>query len=237
MRAIFPQVIEQNFARLRAGTLQRYMRQTSDRELRELAILYNTDLLALSRTGLALPVLAVRCDDVAIARLASAFGTMPVYEALARYAPTKLAAFELASAGRVVTPPPLNQSFMPNIDMTPLRIYQGFRSAPIGASSIPASLFQTAAYSGAYLTGAWYGGQWVGNNIVAPIIQEFWPQLWQDIGGTMNEIMNDLSGLLGRPISQAPGPVGPKASCGCAWSMPAGSTPTASCPPTSRPRA
>lgn len=205
IRRIFPQIVEQNVAMVRSRTLATYMRTVTDRELALLATLYTEDLNAQSRLGRALPVLAVRCDDAAQVKLARAFGAMPVYEALARYAPGKLPAFERSLAGQVMAGPPPDHSgyFVPNLDMTPLRVYEGFRVAPIGATSVPASLFMTGAWFGAGIQAAWTGGTWLGTNIVAPLIQYFAPSLWQDIGGTMNEIMLDLGGLGAYEISEA----------------------------------
>ena len=202
MRAIFPQVMEQNFVRLRPAAYSTYMRHASERELRELAMLYNADLNAQSRQGRLLPLLAVRASDADLLRWARAFGSMPVYEAVARFAPQKLAGFERGMAGGVIAVPPLDQGFQPNIDMTILRIYQGFRAAPIGASSIPASIYQTAAYSGAYLTGAFWTGYAIGTGI-AYLLANFAPALWDAIGGTLYELMQGLSGLTGIPISEA----------------------------------
>jgi hypothetical protein len=181
------------------------MRTVTDRELALLATLYTEDLNALSRLGRALPVLAVRCDDAAQVKLARAFGTMPVYEALARYAPSKLPAFERTMAGQIMAGPAPNHSghFVPNLDMTPVRVYEGFRLAPIGATSVPASLFMTGAWFGAGIQAAWTGGTWLGTNVVAPLIQNFAPSLWQDIGGTINQIMLDFGGFGAYEISEA----------------------------------
>lgn len=204
LEAIFPQLVEQGFSRLPARTLNHRLLTSSETELASLAQLYTADLAGLSRNGLALPVAAVRCSNAAIARLAPAFGTMAVYEALALYAPQKLPAFESASAGKVMLPPVVNQQgFTPNVDMTLKRIYDGFRLAPTGATSIPASLYQTAAYAAPRMLTTWGIGYAFGSYIVSPLIEYFSPQLWHDIGGTMNEIMNNLSGLTGIPLGQA----------------------------------
>lgn len=202
MRAIFPQIVEQNIARLRPAAWGRYVRLASDRELQELAMLYNADLNAQSRQGRLLPMVAVRGSDAELLRWAKAFGSMPVYEALARYAPQKLAGFERATAGSVIAEPPLNQSFQPNLDMTIMRIYQGFRAAPIGASSIPASIYQTATYAGGHLVAAFSAGYAIGTGI-SYLLTNYAPSVNDAIGGTLYEMMQGLGGLTGIPISQA----------------------------------
>lgn len=203
MAAIFPQLVEQGFARLPVKVLNRRLLQSSPLELRSLAQLYATDLDGLSRTGRALPVAAVRCSDEALARLAGAFGSAAVYEAIALHAPQKLPAYERATGGGLIVPTMNQQGFSPNLDMTLLRMYQGFRLAATGATSIPASLYQTAAYAGPRLVGAWGFGAALGAYVLAPMIELFAPSLYHDIGGTINEIVNDLSGLTGIPLGQA----------------------------------
>lgn len=202
MRAIFPQIVEQNVARLRPAAWGRYMRLASDRELRELAMLYNADLNAQSRQGRLLPMVAVRASDAELLRWGKAFGSMPVYEAVARFAPQKLAGFERGISGALVADVPLNQSFTPNLDMTIMRIYQGFRAAPIGASSIPASIYQTATYAGGHLVAAFSTGYAIGTGI-SYLLTNFAPSVNDAIGGTLYEMMQGLSGLTGIPISQA----------------------------------
>ncbi|MDP2007615.1 MAG: hypothetical protein Q8K45_18240 [Rubrivivax sp.] len=202
MAAIFPQLVEQGFARLPVKVLNRRLLQSSDLELGSLAQLYASDLDGLSRIGRALPVAAVRCSDEALARLAGAFGSAAVYEAIALHAPQKLPAFERATGGGIIAPPMNQQSFSPNVDMTLKRIYEGFRLAPTGATSIPASLYQTATYAGRHLALSYAYGYAFGT-AVAGLIEWASPTLWHDIGGTINEIVNDLSGLTGVPLGQA----------------------------------
>lgn len=202
IRAIFPQVVEQNFVRLRPAAYSTYMRQASERELRELAMLYNADLNAQSRQGRLLPLLAVRASDAELLRWARAFGSMPVFEAVARFAPQKLASFERGMAGGVIAVPSLDQGFQPNIDMTVMRIYQGFRAAPIGASSIPASIYQTATFAGQHLTLAATTGYAIGTGI-SYLLVNYAPSIHEAIGGTLYEMMQSLSGATGIPISQA----------------------------------
>lgn len=202
LRSIFPQVIEQNFVRLDPRGFTRYLRLASDGELRALATLYLADVSARSTNGRLLPVLAVRASETELLRLSAAFGTMAIYDAVARYAPAKLAGFESGIAGRRVPAPASNQGFDPNVDMTILRIYQGFRSAPIGASSIPASLYQTAAFAGSHLGRALGAGLFIGSGI-SYLLTTYAPSVNEAIGGTLSVILEKLSGLTGIPISQA----------------------------------
>ncbi len=202
LRGIFPQLIEQNFVRMRPAVLRGYMNQASDQELRQLAALYTADLAGLSRQGRLLPLLAVQASDADLQRWARAFGAMPLYEALAYFAPHKLAAFERANLARSVTEVPLDQGFQPNVDMTIMRIYQGFRSAPIGASSIAASIYQTASYSSQHLSLAFGTGYAIGTGI-SYLLVNYAPSLNEAIGQMLYEVMRSLSGLTGIPISQA----------------------------------
>lgn len=202
MRAIFPQIVEQNVARLRPAAWTRYMRLASDRELRELAHLYSADLNAQSRQGRLLPMVAVRASAGELLRWGKAFGSMPVYEALARYAPQKLADFERSLVGGAIIDLPLEQGFTPNVDMTISRIYQGFRAAPIGASSVSASIYQTATFSSQHLGVAFSAGYLIGTGI-SYLLVNYAPDVHDAIGGTLYEIMQRLSGFTGIPISQA----------------------------------
>jgi hypothetical protein len=203
VRSIFPQVIEQGFAQMSPDTMAQFMRDTSDQELANLAANYNDDLNLQSRMGRLLPVVVTLAQGDTLTRFSAAFGTAPVYESLARFAPDKLSMFERRAGSRVVAAPPLNQEFKPNIEMTILRIYEGFRVAPIGASGIAASIFQTASYAAINLSAAYGFGYGFGALVVAPLIQNFAPSLWDAIGGTVYEMGNRLEGLTGIPISQA----------------------------------
>jgi hypothetical protein len=199
---IFPRLVEQSITRMSPKALTNFIAGTSKAELSELARLYLADLRAQSRTGLLLPIVALRSNGISLNRWASAFGTMPVYEALARYAPQKLPSFEIANAARPVAEP-RGEPFSPNIDMTLRRIYQGFRLAPIGATSIPAALYQTAAYAGAHLVATATVAYNISSYTLLPLVQNYAPQLYEDIGGTMHQILENLSGLFSMSMSEA----------------------------------
>ncbi len=202
--AIYPQTIEQGFARMSGKRMRAYFALASDFELAELARLYRIALNTQSRTGLLLPVLAARADDAELLRVAKAFGTLAIYEALAHYAPQRLATFELLTRGNVIMEPPVNQTFTPTLDMTITRIYQGFRSAPIGASSVAASLYQTGIYAGTHLATAWGIGYAVGTTYVLPLVQQYFPSIYDSLGSGINTIMQGLTGgLLGTSVPAA----------------------------------
>ena len=198
MAAIFPQLVEQGFARLPARALNRRLEKASDADLQSMAQLYTSDLNALSRGGLALPVAAVRCSDAALMRLAGAFGGAAVYDAVARYAPAKLHALDRALPMMNQNPAPLT----PNVDMTLRRIYDGFRLAPTGATSIPRALYQTAAYAAPRLVMAWSVGTGIGLGL-GLLIEWASPTLWNAIGSGVNTIVEGLSGLTGVPLGPA----------------------------------
>lgn len=196
--AIYPQTIEQGFARMGPARMKAYFRAASDKELAHMAYLYRFDLNSQSRLGFLLPILAARAEDSALQRVARAFGTMPVYEALARYAPQRLLAFESAARGVVIAEPPLNQTgqFVPNVDMTITRIYQGFRSSPIGASSVLGSAYETIAFAakpfGMATTAIGFTYY-----VVSPFLAEYTPTLWNAIGSGVNSMVNIVEGLGG----------------------------------------
>ena len=52
--------------------------------------------------------------------------------------------------------------FVPNTDMTPLQIYIGFRTSPVGALSVNSSLFMSASFVGGLLYTSYQIGHAVG---------------------------------------------------------------------------
>lgn len=89
----YPQVIEQNLARMSAADAKIYVDQLSDTELTAMAQLYVNASVDTHRAGSLLLVAANRFDGSRLARLSRFFGYAPVYDAILQVAPTKAQSF------------------------------------------------------------------------------------------------------------------------------------------------
>jgi hypothetical protein len=89
----YPQILEQNFARMSAAHSTAFVDQLSDTELKGMAQLYTNANGDLQRKGKLLLVAANRMDGPHLARLSKFFGYTPVYDAILQAAPIKAQSF------------------------------------------------------------------------------------------------------------------------------------------------
>jgi hypothetical protein len=89
----YPQIIEQNLARMNAADAKLYVDQLSDTELTAMAQLYVNASVDTHRAGSLLLVAANRFDGGRLARLSRFFGYAPVYDAILQAAPAKAQGF------------------------------------------------------------------------------------------------------------------------------------------------
>jgi hypothetical protein len=207
VHANFNQVIEQNFARLgKAGTAT-LVDNLSELELHDLAQLYVNAAADSGHKMRLLDVLANRLDEAHLARIARHFGYTETNAAVARIAPEKLAQFSSLADVAVAAPvagvalahvaqggvrPMGPVGIGQFLNMTPYEIYLDFRTAPVGALGVGGSLLESAGVIGVGVSLAWYGGQKAGD-VLAPLIETYDPTLWDAIGGTIAEIVNNYT--------------------------------------------
>jgi hypothetical protein len=197
----FAQVIEQNFARLDVNGARRLIDNLQDRELADMAKLYKAAAADNHHERRLLHILAHRLDAKRLARLSNAFGYLPVYQAVATEAPAMAGTF--SSAVAFATPEPdlamglsggaIAMSGATGIgkylNYSAYEIYMDFRTMPVGSLGVGGALFETAAVVGGAAWLAYQAGSVVGYQLVDPLIQTYDPQLWDAIGGTVNEVI------------------------------------------------
>lgn len=248
----FPQIIEQNFARLDVREMADLVDALSDAELSDLAQLYVNATTDHGLPPKLLFVMAHRLDPRHLGRVSSHFGFAPVYEAVTAVAPAKTQDFLVSSytsyqgptpgemrfgpAGRFAPigssyqgpltvktrfllddrfAPPRNQSItfadyrLPSastrggmhkvggygqfLNMTPYEIYLDFRTAPVGALGVTGALWETSVVLSTRLGGAYYTGYEIGTYVVAPLVQNYAPNLYNAIGSSIANIVDTLT--------------------------------------------
>lgn len=194
----FPQIIEQNFARLSARRAALLIESLEGSELEHLAQAYTNATINSNRRGRLHELLAIRLDGAQLGRTARAFGFAPLYGAIHRWAPEKSQRFIEHSSPLFLPPTPgampprranlrpvqfrrVQMSPAPSIEMTLLEIYLDYRTAPIGSLSPTAALYQTSVYSLGHLTAAYGFGFVVGTGL-SWLLQTYAPSIHQRIG-------------------------------------------------------
>jgi hypothetical protein len=89
--------------------------------------------------------------------------------------------------------------------MGPYQTYMTFRVAPeVGLSSVAASLFSTVMVWATAGYFAFQTGYWVGTQ-VAGVIETYAPALWDAIGGTISNMIDNVIGAFSKgPSSSGP---------------------------------
>ncbi|HEY9024957.1 MAG TPA: hypothetical protein VIP05_11700 [Burkholderiaceae bacterium] len=191
----YPQIIEQNFARMDASATHALINNLSDVELQAIAQLYANANADTHRTGALLLIAADRLDGPHLARLSRFFGYAPVYDAIAKIAPTKAQIF--AQNAPIMYAAPLaggatpammaaqspafvskaqlsvtgggalspTQTFKPVVSMTFEQLYTGFRTMQVGSMAGTAALYETTVYAGGQLGAAYAGGYAIGTGL------------------------------------------------------------------------
>lgn len=142
---MYPQLIEQNFARRTGAGISRLLASLSPLELHDLAAAYNG---ATDSQGRLLDLLALRLTGHELGQLTPAFGHGPVYEAVWRSARHKSDEFaqyarvDVSSAGPVALRGGVGATpnAAPNVGMTITQVYTAYRTAPIGGLGVQAAL-------------------------------------------------------------------------------------------------
>lgn len=191
----FARVIEQNFASAGPARVARWLDTVETRSLVTLAQAYINATEMKGRPPMALDILADRLDAVRLARLAEYFGHARLHAAVLKAAPSKLEAFNARADVNHRGPVPgqmdlhlhepqrasaQGRDYSMFLDYTLEEVYLSFRTAPIGATSVAASMFQTGLVVG----GALYGSLQVGYNIGGLLVQGmrvYTPSVWDSI--------------------------------------------------------
>ena len=192
VHANFGRVIDQNFAMASPVQVARWLDTVETRSLTTLAQAYVNATEHRGRGVLALEILAHRLDPERLARLAIHFGYRRVRAAVARAAPAHLMAFmvlaDRSAAGPVAgemnlhrqiqsaCDAPSNQGVF--LDHSTEQIYLCFRTAPLGATSVAAALFQAGVMVGTALPKARSPGARIGAYISLGA-QLFPPAVWK----------------------------------------------------------
>lgn len=191
----YPQIIEQNFARMNSSATHALVNNLTDVELQAIAQLYTNANANAHRNGALLLIAADRMDGPHLARLSKFFGYAPVYDAITKMAPIKAQNFAQnasimypapapggatpamisAQAAALVTRPRLSvaggatlspmQTFKPVTSMTFEQLYTGFRTMQVGSMAGTAALYETMVYAGGQLTAAYGGGYLIGTGL------------------------------------------------------------------------
>lgn len=227
----FTAVIESNFDSIGA---ERVLNQLTDSELAGLAARYKVKA-GTNGTKL-LAIFASRLSDRALLRVASAFGTDAVVQAVNAHASPAVKASFLAKVamvtplvltpmqapgGGILPPPPPPSTNWTN---TLQDIYLDYRTSPTLELGVGESLSATAIYTVGAVAGAWEAGTQIGNGINY-LITNYDPSLGDAIGGTVagminagntaateleqGHLQNAFDSLFGLPISNSTDPSGP----------------------------
>lgn len=186
-----PQYIEQNIARLDAAGASRLVDNLSDREWRDMAIVYGRAAVDAGHSPRLLPLLASRVGAERLARLGSFFGNDAVMSAVQAQAPQKVLALqvEMSLAGGASTMALVGPSYW--LDYTPTEIYLDLRTMPYGSLSVNAALLETGVTLFLNAGAAYTVGYSIGT-VFAGLIQTYAPSLWTAIGGTVDAAMQNI---------------------------------------------
>lgn len=203
----FARVIEQNFACASASRVTRWLDTVEPRSLVALAQAYVNASEMKGRNLAALEILAHRLDAARLARIATYFGHARVHSAVLKAAPGKLEAFNARANVNHRGPVPGEMNLHPDeahlgasqgrgylifLDYTLEEIFLSFRTAPVGATSVAASMFQTGLVVGAGVTAGWMTGQAIGGYLVQGM-RAFAPNVWDSLVDAVGRWVEELT--------------------------------------------
>jgi hypothetical protein len=187
----FGQIIEQNFARLNRRDARRLFDSLSDQELADIAYYYGLSNKDTGREGKLMDVLRKRLDivrlnrmDVATAQAAAGFATKPKVLINGQMVRRDSGAMGYAGVGFPAV----------WLEYTPYEIYLDLRTAPIGAVGPAAALVQTGLVVGSMLYMSYQAGYSAGS-MMAPLIEEYAPSVYNQIGQTLYVAVNVITTL------------------------------------------
>lgn len=194
----FPQIIEQNLARMNPRRMRGWLASMGNIELQALAEAYLGAIASSSHTARIYNIFASRLDADALGALSYHFGFSELYSAIVNVSPEKAYSFQLLSNVNLrPSTGAVRRASSPlgpvvSVDMTIRNIYLEFRTAPIGSLSIAGSLYETTAYAIPRLSTAFGAGYALGT-VLAHAIQYFSPSLWDSIGENIYNVVEWIS--------------------------------------------
>ncbi|MBS0449540.1 MAG: hypothetical protein JSR59_26815 [Proteobacteria bacterium] len=182
----FPGLIEYGWAQKTPEQAAAFVDSLSEHELTELGALYVVAAYETGHTPRLARLMADRLDAHRLSKLARGFGadffTADIKDA------QKLYAFQAEAGGIVMaTPWGMLGQFLYN---TPQEIYQTFRAAPYSMNPTGA-LFESASPIGLGIWVGWTAGTDAGT-VLAGLIQQNDPDLWDAIGGTVAQMVDNF---------------------------------------------
>ncbi len=189
----FPQLIEQNYARMNSRRLAAALNGMDAKELNGLAQLYASANLNQGRTARLHDLMALRLDGAQLGRVSANFGYAPMYEAVNRVAQEKMQSFLQHSNASYSVGGGGAGTFQsgPNVGMTIYEIYQIYRSAPMGSLAPVAATYMTGVFAIGHLSAAASLGYGIGTSI-SWLMQTYTPSLHNALGAGLYYMFNPL---------------------------------------------
>ena len=205
VHASFPQIIEQNFAKLDAKGSAALLHSLSDLELAHLSQLYTNAVTDAGGTAHLHNILASRLEAPDLARVSKYFGYAAMAVAINNVAPQKLSSFGQLANAEAMGPMPgarLLTLGSPGaganilglgqfLNYTPYEVYLSFRTAPVGALGVTGAIYESGVIFGMGVTLAAAAGYKAGT-VLSGLIQTYDPSLNDAIGGTITEIITQF---------------------------------------------
>ena len=202
VHASFPQIIEQNFARLDAAGAAALLHSLSDVELAHLSQLYTNAVTDAGHAAHLQNILASRLEAPDLARVSKYFGYAPMAAAVSVAAPQKSFAFEQIADTATVSPTPGARplAVQPSrvgvnlvgsgqfLNDTPTQVYLSFRTAPAGSLGVSGALFEAGVVISQGACLACHGGT-AASNVVRGLVQTYDPELEDAIGGPIDHMI------------------------------------------------
>jgi len=201
IQAKFASIQESNFAK---GDAKLIISRLSDKELNDIAVLYNSSPQAAN--GTLLRTLATRLDGASLTKVAKAFGKLDTQRAVMAYSSANVQQEFIAQVGTTIGVPSVASTQLssatipkgfspmgaPNTDMSLPEIYLDFRTAPVGSLGAASALSETLIYAGTRLSPAVAVGTTIGS-VIHELIETYDPDLDDVIGGTIQAAADNMS--------------------------------------------
>jgi hypothetical protein len=167
----YGQIIEQNFARLHASDARTLIDRLSDQELHDLVGFYLKSNADSGHKPHLLQVWRARLDNARLARVNVEYqaAVLAVADGTSKYGGINWAWYQ----------------------MSPYEIYLDLRTAPVGAASVGEALLETSWFCAREIYWSYKAGENIGTALV-PVIEKYDPQLMDDIGGTIDEVLQEI---------------------------------------------
>ena len=202
VNASFPQIIEQNFARLDSAGSAALLHSLSDVELAHLSQLYTNAVTDAGHASHLQSILASRLEAPDLARVSKYFGYASMAAAVSLVAPQKSFAFQQIADTATVSPTPgarllTLQSSHVGVNLigsgqflndTPTQVYLSFRTAPAGALGASGAIFEVGVVVAEGACLACHGGS-AASSVVRSLVQTYDSELEDAVGGPIDHMI------------------------------------------------